>query len=212
MPTPQPTCWPGSTACFPSMRFVHIAIIDRNVPSYFRTLRTPRALLCPTGLRTLTDSASSAIDVGRIIRVRYSLPRHKRGEWVGPGRARTASWTSRLSSSLDKLADLIPPPRKHRHRNTKVFAPNHPLRQGRDGARHRQCRGSQTPNQGCCHAVNAHATHANGHCDTAGPRSHDTSRIAWAKLPCPNRREVFVRVPMLRRRHPAHRLQTFSRV
>jgi len=29
---------------------------------------------------------------------------------------------------LDKLADLIPPPRKHRHRNTKVFAPNHPLR------------------------------------------------------------------------------------
>jgi len=29
---------------------------------------------------------------------------------------------------LDKLADLIPPPRKHRHRNMKVFAPNHPLR------------------------------------------------------------------------------------
>jgi len=30
---------------------------------------------------------------------------------------------------LDRLAALVPPPRKHRHRNTKVFAPN--LRCGR---------------------------------------------------------------------------------
>jgi len=78
---------------------------------------------------------------------------------------------------LDRLADLIPPPRKHRHRNTKVFAPNHPLRQGRDDARHRQCRGSQTPNQGCCHAVNARAAHGNGHCNTAGPRCGGDIRL-----------------------------------
>ena len=29
---------------------------------------------------------------------------------------------------LDRLADLVPPPRKHRHRYHGVFAPNHPLR------------------------------------------------------------------------------------
>jgi len=29
---------------------------------------------------------------------------------------------------LDRLADLVPPPQKHRHRYQGVFAPNHPLR------------------------------------------------------------------------------------
>jgi len=29
---------------------------------------------------------------------------------------------------LDRLADLVPPPRKHRHRYHGVFAPNHRLR------------------------------------------------------------------------------------
>ena len=29
---------------------------------------------------------------------------------------------------LDRLADLVPPPRKHRHRYHGVFAPNHQLR------------------------------------------------------------------------------------
>jgi hypothetical protein len=29
---------------------------------------------------------------------------------------------------LDRLADLVPPPRQHRHRYHGVFAPNHPLR------------------------------------------------------------------------------------
>jgi hypothetical protein len=29
---------------------------------------------------------------------------------------------------LDRLADLVPPPRKHRHRYHGVFAPNHKLR------------------------------------------------------------------------------------
>jgi hypothetical protein len=29
---------------------------------------------------------------------------------------------------LDRLADLVPPPQKHRHRYHGVFAPNHKLR------------------------------------------------------------------------------------
>ena len=29
---------------------------------------------------------------------------------------------------LDRLADLVPPPRRHRHRYHGVFAPNHRLR------------------------------------------------------------------------------------
>ena len=67
--------------------------------------------------------------------VRYALPRHKRGDWVGPGRARkstrpTTSGVVDLSpfEFLDRLAAVIPPPRKHRHRYHGVFAPNHPLR------------------------------------------------------------------------------------
>jgi len=69
-------------------------------------------------------------------RVRYTLPRHKRGNWVGPGRTRKsmrpgASGVIELTAFefLDRLAALIPPPRRHRHRYHGVFAPNHPLRQ-----------------------------------------------------------------------------------
>jgi hypothetical protein len=50
-------------------------------------------------------------------RVCYALPRHKRGDWVGPGRARKstrpgASGVVELSpfEFLDRLAALIPPP------------------------------------------------------------------------------------------------------
>jgi hypothetical protein len=60
---------------------------------------------------------------GRISRVRYVLPRHKAANWVGPGRGRKstrpdASGAVELSPCdfLDRLADLVPPPRKHRHR------------------------------------------------------------------------------------------------
>ena len=60
---------------------------------------------------------------GRIARVRYVLPRHKAANWVGPGRGRKstrpdASGVVELSPCdfLDRLADLVPPPRKHRHR------------------------------------------------------------------------------------------------
>jgi hypothetical protein len=72
---------------------------------------------------------------GRISRVRYVLPRHKAANWVGPGRGRKstrpgANGVVELSAFdfLDRLADLVPPPRKHRHRYHGVFAPNHKLR------------------------------------------------------------------------------------
>jgi hypothetical protein len=81
---------------------------------------------------------------------------------------------------LDRLTDLIPQPRKHRHRYHGVFAPNHPLRSavtalavGNVGKRRDAATGG--------HADGRHA--AEGCCNSHDkPRSHDTSRIAWAKL------------------------------
>ncbi len=85
---------------------------------------------------------------------------------------------------LDRLADLVPPPRKYRHRYHGVFAPNHRLRKavtslaiGNIGKRGDAATGGQAAGG----AVGGHAVE--GCCDThAKPRSHDTSRIAWAKL------------------------------
>ncbi len=72
---------------------------------------------------------------GRATKVRYVLPRHKAANWVGRGRGRKstrpgANGVVELSAFefLDRLADLVPPPRKHRHRYHGVFAPNHKLR------------------------------------------------------------------------------------
>jgi len=72
---------------------------------------------------------------GRIARLRYVLPRRKAANWVGPGRSRKST---RLGANrvvelspfefLDRLADLVPPPRRHRHRYHGVFAANHKLR------------------------------------------------------------------------------------
>ena len=83
---------------------------------------------------------------------------------------------------INRLADLVPPPRKHRHRYHGVFAPNHKLRPavtalaiGNIGKRREAVTGG--------HAAGLRAT--GGCCDAnpnQKPRSHDTSRIAWAKL------------------------------
>jgi hypothetical protein len=84
---------------------------------------------------------------------------------------------------LDHLADLVPPPRKHRHRYHGVFAPHHKLRRavtglaiGNIGKRREAATGGHAGDghgtEGCCDANHA----------TLKPRSHDTSRIAWAKL------------------------------
>jgi hypothetical protein len=107
--------------------------------------------------------------------------------WVGPGRTRTSTRPGAtgvvelsLFDFLDRLADLVPPPRKHRHRYHGVFAPNHKLRRavtalavGNIGKPGDAATGR--------HGGDGHA--AGGCCDAnQKPRSHDTSRIAWAKL------------------------------
>ena len=170
---------------------VRITLIDRDVPSYFKSLEHLLRYCArpPFALERL--SVRSGED-GRITRVRYVLPRHKAANWVGPGRGRKsthpgANGVVELSPCdfLDRLADLVPPPRKHRHRYHGVFAPNHKLRSavtalaiGNVGKR-------------CDAATDGHAVggHAAGQdttsdcCDLRDkPRSHDTSRIAWAKL------------------------------
>jgi hypothetical protein len=124
---------------------------------------------------------------GRITRIRCVMPRHKAANWVGPGRKRKstqpgASGVIELAplEFLDRLAGLIPQPRRHRHRYHGVFAPNHPLRPavtalavGNVGKQRDPATGGHGGDghgsAGCCVAKQK-------------PRSHDTSRIAWAKL------------------------------
>jgi len=91
-----------------------------------------------------------------------------------------APWHWRARLRCDRLADLVPPPRKHRHRYHGVFAPNHKLRRtvtalaiGNVGKLRDAAAGG--------HADDGSVT--GGRCDAhQKPRSHDTSRIAWAKL------------------------------
>jgi hypothetical protein len=167
---------------------VRITLVDRDVPSYFRSLEHLLRYCArpPFALERL--SVIRAPD-GRIIRIRYVLPRHKAANWVGPGRGRKstrpgASGVVELTpfEFLDRLADLVPPPRKHRHRYHGVFAPNHKLRRavtalaiGNIGKRGDATTGGHGGDGrgtgGCCDANPNHK-----------PRSHDTSRIAWAKL------------------------------
>jgi len=123
---------------------------------------------------------------GRISRIRYVLPRHKAANWVGPGRVRKstqpgAGGVIELApfEFLNRLADLIPQPRRHRHRYHGVFAPNHKLRRAVTALAVGNVGKPRDAGAGG-HADNTHAT---GCCDThAKPRSHDTSRIAWAKF------------------------------
>ena len=113
---------------------VRISPSDRDVPAYFRSLEQLwRYCARPAFALERLSVVPSTGDRPEL--VRYALPRHKRGDWLGPGRARKstrpgASGVVDLSpfEFLDRLAALIPPPRKHRHRYHGVFAPNHPLR------------------------------------------------------------------------------------
>jgi len=165
---------------------VRITLLDRDVPSYFRSLEHLLRYCArpPFALERL--SVIRGPD-GRIIRVRYVLPRHRAATWVVQGRGRKstrpgANGVIELSpfEFLDRLVDLVPPPRKHRHRYHGVFAPNHKLRKavtalaiGNIGKRCDAAAGR--------HGGGGHATE--GCCDAnQKPRSHDTSRIAWAKL------------------------------
>jgi hypothetical protein len=165
---------------------VRITLLDRDVPSYFQSLEHLLRYCArpPFALERL--SVIRGPD-GRIIRIRYVLPRHKAANWVGPGRSRKstrpgASGVVELSpfEFLDRLADLVPPPRKHRHRYHGVFAPNHRLRKGVTALAIGNI-GKQRDAGAGGHGGDGHAT--GGCCDAPHkPRSHDTSRIAWAKL------------------------------
>ena len=57
-----------------------------------------------------------------------------------PGRAPTASSNCRRLRFYPRLADLVPLPRKHRHRDRGVFAPNHRLRRAVTAVATRECR------------------------------------------------------------------------
>jgi len=169
---------------------VQITLIDRDVPSYFRSLEHLLRYCArpPFALERLSVIRG---EDGRITRVRYVLPRHKAATWVGPGRTRKstrpgANGVVELTpfEFLDRLADLVPPPRKHRHRYHGVFAPNHKLRSavtalaiGNVGKRQEAVSSLPLPRgegggEGASAEVSRHQK----------PRSHDTSRIAWAKL------------------------------
>ena len=142
---------------------VRISPSDRDVPAYFQSLE-----------HLLRYCARPAFALERLSVAPSTGDRPERGDWVGPGRARKstrpeASGVVDLSpfEFLDRLAALIPPPRKHRHRYHGVFAPNHPLRP----------------------AVTAMAIGNVGNQRAASDRTdstdekpcfHDTSRIAWA--------------------------------
>ena len=91
---------------------------------------------------------------------------------------------------LDRLATLIPPPRKHRHRYHGVFAPNHPLRQAVTamviGNRPfpplplGEGRGEGAPDSSA--VVRRTALCQQEPDDVVPSCTHDTSRIARAKL------------------------------
>ena len=168
---------------------VRIALSDRDVPSFFKSLEHLLRYCArpPFALERL--SVSRGAD-GQIARIRYALPRHKAANWVGPSRSRKSTRPGANGvvdltpfEFLDRLADLVPPPRKHRHRYHGVFAPAHPLRPavtalaiGNIGKRQEAAANGLARDGngtgGCCDAAHAHQK----------PRSHDTSRIAWAKL------------------------------
>jgi hypothetical protein len=167
---------------------VRITLIDRDVPSYFQSLEHLLRYCARPPFALERISVIRGPDV-RIARIRYVLPRHKAANWVGPGRGRKSTRTDANGvveltpvEFLDRLAELVPPPRKHRHRYHGVFAPNHKLRPavtalaiGNIGKRREAVTGGQAAGgratAGCCDVNPNHK-----------PRSHDTSRIAWAKL------------------------------
>jgi hypothetical protein len=97
--------------------------LRRRVVRWFRMQRLIDADAASDMLRWENSGFSVDASVRITLIVRYVLPRHKAANWVGPGRGRKstrpgASGVVELSpfEFLDRLADLVPPPRKHRHR------------------------------------------------------------------------------------------------
>jgi len=91
-------------------------LIDRDVPSYFKSLEHLLGYCArpPFALERLSVIRG---EDGRISCVRYVLPRHKAANWVGPGRGRKTtrpgvSGVAEFSPCefLDRRADLVPRP------------------------------------------------------------------------------------------------------
>ena len=135
----------------------------------------PVAAASPRGRGPMASSTSRLLPAG----CRCGGPA-KPWLWLRPPTAAGARDGPAARCQLDRLADLVPPPRKHRHRYHGVFAPNHKLRRavtslaiGNVGKRQEAATGG--------HGGDGHATE--GCCDAHQKlRSHDTSRIAWAEL------------------------------
>ena len=162
---------------------VRVALVDRDVPSYFRSLEH-LLRYCARPAFALERLSLLPGRNGSPERIRYSLTRHKRGQWVGPGRKRTATAPGENGivdlapgEFLDRLADLVPPPRKHRHRYHGVFAPNHPLRPAVTAL----AIGNLGKRADAASSLPLGEGRGDGVPD-AKSHSHDTSRIAWAKL------------------------------
>jgi len=95
---------------------VRIALIKRDMPSYFQSLEHLLRYCArpPFALERLSVTRSPD---GGVAKVRYVLPRHKAANWVGSGRGRKStrpgvSGGVELSpfEFLDRLSDLVPPP------------------------------------------------------------------------------------------------------
>jgi hypothetical protein len=130
-------------------------------------------------IRSLLASMPAALELAHMVR-EGRLPAAPRAAVPRPG----ANGVVELSpvEFLDRLANLVPPPRKHRHRYHGVFAPNHKLRRAVTALAIGNV-GKQREAMNGVHGNDGRAT--GGCCDTKPhqkPRSHDTSRIAWAKL------------------------------
>jgi len=196
---------------------VRITLIDRDVPSYFQSLEHLLRYCArpPFALERLSVMRG---EDGRIACVRYVLPRHKAANWVGPGRGRKSTRPLRLIRQtvspfefLDRLADLVPPPRKHRHRYHGVFAPNHKLRSAvtahdkRECRQAARCRDRSACGQRACGARRCHRRLLRLMRQTALPR-HLADCLG--ETHGPRGGGVSARVPGVWWRHPAHRVQT----
>ncbi|MFM7291015.1 MAG: transposase, partial [Planctomycetia bacterium] len=146
---------------------VRITLIDRDVPSYFQSLEHLLRYCArpPFALERLSVIRGPA---GQIARIRYVLPRRWvimwAANWVGPSRSRKstrpgANGVVELSpfEFLDRLADLVPPPRKHRHRPAGGWrwrsSPNSALAPTARGGRGHGWPCCRETSQGCLHPI-----------------------------------------------------------
>ena len=87
---------------------VRITLIDRDMPSYFRSLEHLLRYCArpPFALHRLSVIRSPDC---RITRIRYVMPRHKHANWVGPGRGRQSTRPRPSSSLAGPLSRLRTP-------------------------------------------------------------------------------------------------------